>query len=236
MEIIMEAKEITTLQVEQSEVLRYLRWPMTKPLPPDLANDLAQAEAAVLAAAQPRFVYKQFALLPEDDVVVGRSLQGASLRLAGRDIACLLRGCSACLLLAASLGRAVDELIRRAQIRDVGQALLLDACASAAVENLLEQLQAGLTAELQEQGWQLTARFSPGYGDLPLDCQAQFCATLDAARRIGLTVSSSGLLLPRKSVTAVIGLAQQELRAEQRDLSRHNCAACRLLDCPYRRK
>ena len=120
--------------------------------------------------------------------------------------------------------------------RPVGQALLLDACASAAVENLLEQLQAGLTAELQEQGWQLTARFSPGYGDLPLDCQAQFCATLDAARRIGLTVSSSGLLLPRKSVTAVIGLAQQELRAEQRDLSRHNCAACRLLDCPYRRK
>ena len=101
---------------------------------------------------------------------------------------------------------------------------------------LLEQLQAGLAAELQEQGWQLTARFSPGYGDLPLDCQAQFCATLDAARRIGLTVSSSGLLLPRKSVTAVIGLAQQELRAEQRDLSRHNCAACRLLDCPYRRK
>ena len=232
----MEAKEITTLQVEQSEVLRCLRWPMTKPFPPELADYLAQAESAVLAAAQPRFVYKQFALLPEDDVVAGRSLQGASLRLAGRDIACLLRGCSACLLLAASLGRAVDELIRRAQIRDVGQALLLDACASAAVENLLEQLQAGLAAELQEQGWQLTARFSPGYGDLPLDCQAQFCATLDAARRIGLTVSSSGLLLPRKSVTAVIGLAQQELRAEQRDLSRHNCAACRLLDCPYRRK
>lgn len=231
----MEVSEIAALQVERAEALRYLRWPAEKPLPPELAADLAQAEAAVLAAAQPRFVFKQFALLPETEAV-GRSLQGSSLHLAGRDIACLLRGCSACLLLAASLGAAVDELIRRAEIRDVGQALLLDACASAAVENLLEQLQAGLAADLQAQGWQLTARFSPGYGDLPLACQAQFCATLDAARRIGLTVSGSGLLLPRKSVTAVIGLSRQELIAEQRDLSKHNCAACRLLDCPYRRK
>lgn len=227
--------EIGALQVERAEALRYLRWPLEKPLPPDLAADLAQSEAEVLVAAQPRFVFKQFALLPEDEEA-GRYLQGSSLHLAGRDISCLLRGCSACLLLAASLGGAVDELIRRAQIRDMGRALLLDACASAAVESLMEQLQAALAADLRGQGWCLTARFSPGYGDLPLDCQAQFCATLDTARRIGLTVSGSGLLLPRKSVTAVIGLSQKELIAEQRDLSRHNCAACKLLDCPYRRK
>lgn len=230
----MEISEIAALQVERAEALRYLRWPAEKPLPPELAADLAQAEAAVLAAAQPRFVFKQFALLPETEAA-GRSLQGASLHLAGQDIACLLQNAENCLLLATTLGGEVDGLIRRAEICDVSRALLLDACASAAVENLCEQLQNKLREYLQKQAVFLTARFSPGYGDLPLGCQAQFCATLDTVRSIGLTVSQSGLLLPRKSVTAVIGLLKEPPVDAQLNFQ-HNCAACRLKNCPYRKR
>ena len=165
----------------------------------------------------------------------GIALADCNLVLAGSDIACLLQNAESCLLLAATLGSGADELIRRAEIRDISRALFLDACASAAVENLCEQLQNQLREQLAEQGIYLTGRFSPGYGDLPISCQPQFCAALDTVRSIGLTVSHSGLLLPRKSVTAVIGLLSEPPVQAQLTFQ-HNCAACRLRDCPYRRK
>ncbi len=219
------------LHLDRAEALRYLRWQADRPLPVELAEQLAGAEADILAAAQPRFVYKTFKLQEEPS---GIGLAGSSLVLAGQDIACLLQNCRECLLLAASLSGGVDELIRRAEIRDISRALLLDACASAAVENLCEQLQSQLRQQFMAQGLYLTARFSPGYGDLPLACQPQFCATLDTVRSIGLTVSRSGLLLPRKSVTAVIGLSSQPPVSAQLTLQ-HNCTKCKLTGCPYRK-
>ena len=49
-------------------------------------------------------------------------------------------------------------------------------------------------------------RFSPGYGDLPLAVQPRFIEALDAQKLLGLSVNSSLLLVPAKSVTAVVGL------------------------------
>lgn len=225
--------QIERLQIDRAEVLRYLRWySPAESLPPEMSGQISRAENDILAAAQPRFVYKCFALEKAADEV---RLAGSSLVLAGQDIACLLQNAENCLLLAATLGGGVDGLIRRAEICDVSRALLLDACASAAVENLCEQLQNKLREYLQKQAVFLTARFSPGYGDLPLGCQAQFCATLDTVRSIGLTVSQSGLLLPRKSVTAVIGLLKEPPVDAQLNFQ-HNCAACRLKNCPYRKR
>lgn len=223
--------QIEQLQIDRAEALRYLRCQSPEKLPPETAAQLAQAEKDILAAAQPRFVYKCYSMESAAD---GVRLVGSSLLLAGKDIACLLQNAESCLLLAATLGGRVDEIIRRAEICDISRALLLDACASAAVENLCEQLQNNLREQLQAQGVYLTARFSPGYGDLPLSCQPQFCAALDTVRSIGLTVSQSGLLLPRKSVTAAIGLLLAPPVSAQLTLQ-HNCAACNLKNCPYRK-
>lgn len=41
------------LQIDRAEVLRYLRWPSDKPLPPEIEEQLTEAEADILAAAQP---------------------------------------------------------------------------------------------------------------------------------------------------------------------------------------
>ena len=55
----------------------------------------------------------------------------------------------------------------------------------------------------------LTDRFSPGYGDFPMESSKDLVGLLDAGRRIGLTVSQSGILIPRKSVTAVLGVSDR---------------------------
>ena len=57
------------------------------------------------------------------------------------------------------------------------------------------------------------------------------CALLDTQRRLGLTVSASHLLLPRKSVTALLGVSPAPPQPPQ-----PGCVGCRLYhSCQIRR-
>lgn len=233
-EITINHLSIAHLSIDRAEVLRYLRLPAhmsEADLSGDITAQIAAAEEAVLAAAEPRFVWREFDITPSPNGIL---LNGTALELPGLDIAALLAGCRKCLLIAATIGQAAENLIRRAQAQDMAEAIMLDAAAGSAVENLCDNLQAALAAHYAESGLFLTDRYSPGYGDLPLTVQRPFCATLDTARRIGLTVNTGGILLPRKSVTAIIGLADTP-RTRQRTC--HGCATCNMREtCPYKIK
>ena len=142
-----------------------------------------------------------------------------------------LDGCTHCVLLAATLGLETEQLIRRTQARDLSQAVILDGCASAAIECLCDQVEDYLRKKVEERGQFLTGRYSPGYGDLPLQLQSDLCALLDTQRRLGLTVSANHLLLPRKSVTALLGISPTPPQPPQ-----PGCAGCRLYhSCQIRR-
>ena len=54
------------------------------------------------------------------------------------------------------------------------------------------------------------SRYSPGYGDLPLELQREIIRVLDCGRTIGITLTESLLMQPSKSVTAVIGMKERE--------------------------
>ena len=58
------------------------------------------------------------------------------------------------------------------------------------------------------RGLPLSARFSAGYGDVPLELQRDIFALLDCPRRIGLTLNESLLMSPSKSVTAIVGISR----------------------------
>ena len=60
-------------------------------------------------------------------------------------------------------------LYARTALTDAGEALLLDACGSALVEQAADLAEAELRAAVPDAF--LTDRFSPGYGDLPLALQ-----------------------------------------------------------------
>ena len=78
----------------------------------------------------------------------------------------------------------------------------------------------------------ITFRYSPGYGDLPLDIQKNFLNVLDAQKKIGLTTSENFLLFPRKSVTAIIGIINKNIKIKER-----NCQECNnYKNCSFRRK
>lgn len=193
----------------------------------EMRAELARAAALVSEAARPRHVEKYCDVRRGG----GLSLTGTSFTLSGRAVAGLLRRCESCFIFCATLGSGVDALIRRWELRDMAFAMALDACASSAAESLCENIEAKLREETAARGRFLTDRFSPGYEDLPLELQKPFCADLDTARKIGVTVTDSGLLLPRKSVTALIGISAEEQRHREAGCGR--CAAYE--NCKFRK-
>ncbi len=209
--------------ISRQELLRYLGYHGGE-LPPELLAVIDECEAAVMQAAQPRAVWRVF------DLTADGRFSGDAFAPQGEDIRTLLQPCRKAILMAATLGSEIESLVRRSQTRDMARAAILDAAASAAVENVCDNLCADLQAYFSPLF--LTDRFSPGYGDFPLAQQAELCRVLDVSRRIGVYLSESGLMIPQKSVTALIGIADRPPEPRQR-----SCGTCRLAgSCAYRKE
>ena len=181
-----------------------------------LRRQLAAVASELTAALEPRYVYRVFDLARENGDIL---LAGTGVRLTGATASTMLAQCRRAAMLACTLGSGFDTLLRKEQARDMGRAVMLDACGSAWVESGCNAAAEELRARLP--GLFLTDRFSPGYGDLPLDIQPAVCAALDAGRRVGIHVSDSFLMNPMKSVTAVIGISDWPQMARVR-----GCAYC----------
>ena len=169
-------------------------------------------EPLLLEVITPRYVWKKYnvganLVFARNGHIqdIGQTLaQCAGLPLRGEDVKKHVQGCDEIILLAATIGLQVDELIHRTEASDMSGAVVLDALASVAVERLCDE--AMKNCQLSIVNCQLTSRYSPGYGDFPLDVQAELLSILDAKKKIGLYVNESNLLIPRKSITAVIGV------------------------------
>ena len=117
-----------------------------------------------------------------------------------------LEGCSAVVLFAATVGSGIDRMIRRFEKSDPQMGLLLQGLGAERVESLCDLFNAEVDAAAQSLGHSTCHRFSPGYGDLPIEVQKEFLPLLDAERRLGIILSDSYLMTPSKSVTAIIGI------------------------------
>ena len=200
----------------KKEALRYLGYRGKEP-------DEATAELVdrgydeLSAVSHPRDCYR----------IVDKSAAGTLL--IGRDVAAHLAESSRVIFFAATLGSEADKLIRTAEIRNMAYALVLDALASAMTEAHCDTLETRLHGEV---GGFFTWRYSPGYGDYPIDVQPEIIRFLNADKLIGLTVTESNILIPRKSVTAVIGVSDIEQSRGVR-----GCAACGMREkCTYRQE
>ena len=165
---------------------------------PDAATLALLQKCAVplLAAAMPRAVW----LLADTPALTEAGL------LPGEDVHKHLAGCGQAILLAVTLGPGVDAQIRRAGVGDIAAGVASDALGSALAEQAADAAEAQLRQWAATEGKYLTGRFSPGYGDMPLSLSRAIASATDAQRRTGVTVTEGDMLVPSKSVTAVIGI------------------------------
>lgn len=207
--------------INPNEVLLYLGYQGGE-VPEEVADSISECSSLLLRTARPYLTYRVFPLAPETPLPI---------QLEGEDIRRHLTDCTRAVFLAATLGPEVETLLMRTQVMDMARALILDSCASTAIENVCDNFESDLRRQVEEEGQFLTDRFSPGYGDLPISTQSAFCELLDTRRRIGLTVSQSGIMIPRKSVTAVLGTADTP-----RTRRSSGCANCSMFrTCTIRR-
>lgn len=176
----------------------------------------SECESEILKTANPKFLYSE------------KSLPDSRLT-AGNDIKSHLDGCEKAIVICATLGAEIDRLIRVSQISDMAKAVVLDSLASVAVEQLCSKIDELIAEKYPE--YYMTFRFSPGYGDYPVELQPVILNMLDAPRKIGLTANENYLLAPSKSVTAVTGLSKEPIAQKKR-----GCAVCNMRErCKYRR-
>lgn len=215
-------------EINRSEAFRYMGHGGGE-IPANIAALADECERRLLDAISPKYVYAVY------DIDIGREAEGVSvvntpLVLTGTSIAAHLRVCERCVLMAATLGAGADSVIRGYESVAMEKAVIADCMASAAVEQLCDAAEAEIRNKLP--GMNFTWRFSPGYGDLPLDIQRGFLEVLNAHRRIGLTATENCILIPRKSVTAIIGVSPNEIPK-----GRRGCGSCSLRDaCGLRRR
>lgn len=206
----------------KKEVLQYLRWTGSE-IPREVDALIDDCMAQTLSVAEPRWTWT---VSPID-----RAARTPALAFTGQDVPALLADCDRVVFFAATLGNGLEMAIRRAQVRDMTRALVLDCCGSAAIEAVCDEAEGEILTALNDPSVYLTDRFSPGYGDLPITAQPDLLAAVDGPRRIGLHLTASNILTPRKSVTALIGLADRPQNKRFR-----GCAYCSMFEtCAYRK-
>ena len=176
-----------------------------------------ECEKAVLEKASPKYLY------------VEKNLPCPQI-MGGKDIESHLNGCEKAIVMCATVGSEVDKLIRISQISDMARAVVMDSLASVAVEQVCNAFDKIIAEKYSD--YNMTFRFSPGYGDYPIELQKIILQMLDAPKKIGLCTNDNFLLTPTKSVTAVLGLSKNSIERKKR-----GCAICNMREtCKFRRK
>lgn len=124
------------------------------------------------------------------------------------------------------LEEQVSEFSRTNRLLD---ALVLDSVGSVAAEAAAEYLDGVIQDAAHDMGLKTSCRASPGYGDWDVREQESIFAVLSGAE-IGVSLTDSFMMVPRKSVSFAIDIAERPARMRSAD----SCRECPIVDCPYR--
>lgn len=194
-------EDLGEIPFDEKEILRYAMLPSFAPKPEELP--LKECLEAAKGAAKCRAVWRRYPLRRN-----GEELDLGFARTDTRDLRQHLEGCSEILLFACTAGAEMDRRIARAKLLSPARGLLMHAIGAQQVEGGCDRLCQRLAELFPDR--QLTDRFSPGYGDLPLAMQRDVMEALDCGRTVGITLTDSLLMTPSKSVTAIIGMKEKK--------------------------
>lgn len=172
-----------------------------------LAGALSRAESLVA----PKGIYT---------VIAGRDLPGSEyFDELGRVAFCIC-----------TIGPAVEREVTALAAQDeLLRAVVLDSVGSVAAEAAAEYMDVHIQAEASRDGLKTSCRASPGYGDWDIREQRALFDLLPAGR-IGVRLSEGFMMMPRKSVSFAIHIAEKPARMR----SENSCRNCDFEDCPYR--
>jgi hypothetical protein len=130
-----------------------------------------------------------------------------------------------------TIGPALEmEVTRLIAAGNTLQAVVLDAIGSVAAEATATAVEQQIAAEVSSQGLRISCRASPGYGNWDIRSQTALFS-LVPAEQIGVRLSETCMMIPRKSVSFACHVAREPVRLR----GESSCTDCNQLDCPYSR-
>lgn len=165
------------------------------------------------------------------------SVQGDSVTIEGsitfesKVLARLLERCEKVAVFALTIGSRLEEMV--AYLAENGlvlQATVLDAVGSGAAEKLAGFVGDRIRLMSDIDGLVTSRRFSPGYCDWEVSQQKMVFQALNGDSA-GIHLRESFLMIPRKSVSGIIGIGHDIISIE----NYNPCNTCKKKDCPGRR-
>ena len=221
--------ELTIEDVNRREIYRYLGY--RGQLPDDTVYQMIEEVLQELfRVIKPRNLYQTFVCnVQGDEIRLCSETQIDEVIFHSKKLADNLAQCSKVILLAATLGIEADKLLQRYEIMNMAKASIAQACGAACIEAYCNLLQEQIREQALTEGTYLRPRFSPGYGDLPLETQKMIFNCLQCTKRLGLTLTDSLLMYPTKSVTAFIGITKNKQGCHIA-----KCSTCENTGCEFR--
>ncbi|NLY42793.1 MAG: methionine synthase [Clostridiaceae bacterium] len=127
--------------------------------------------------------------------------------LKSNSLARLLENSDEVVLMASTVGKQiVDRIVYEINEGDASLGVILDSVASQTADAGLTWIVRYINQHLYREGKRLTKhRYSPGYGDLPLENQ-KILFDLLKLEKLQLALTESYMLVPEKSVIAIAGI------------------------------
>ena len=208
--------DLNFVNIKKNEVLKNLQYRGSE-IPEDIDYLIFQSIVDLEKYAKPKYKY----------IELDKDLEELKEILLGEGIKDLLSTSRKVVLMGVTLGREIEMLTRKYSFSDLVRSVILDATASAGVESLANEINDNL--EKIYEPMYLTDRFSPGYGDLPISVQKKFLSLINGEKDLGITTTESGIMIPRKSITAIIGISDKK-----QPRRRPGCENCRLfMECEF---
>lgn len=223
-------------ETDRREIRRFLGY-YRKEADGAIEDQIESCLEEMCLAAEPRTVFRRCGLTCREDgrilftALPGDRVQGILMEVTSKSLSRNLRGCRGAYLMAATLGPGPDLVVRRAGIISPGKMVICQAAGAAMTEAWCDEVNREIRKEASGLGLYCRPRFSPGYGDLPLALQKDFEKALEMKKEIGIALTDSLLMIPTKSVTAVIGLSEEKTACDIK-----GCEICeKAPQCSFRR-
>lgn len=208
--------DLNFVNIKKNEILKNLQYRGSE-IPEDIDYLIFQSIVDLEKYAKPKYKY----------IELDKDLEELKEILLGEGIKDLLSTSRKVVLMGVTLGREIEMLTRKYSFSDLVRSVILDATASAGVESLANDINDEIKNIYKPM--YLTDRFSPGYGDLPISVQKKFLNLINGEKDLGITTTESGIMIPRKSITAIIGISDKK-----QPRRRPGCENCRLfMECEF---
>jgi len=195
-------------KVPEKFVLRRMGYPPGSVTIPETIREITEKMYSLSEdLMNPVGVYSIFSIteISSTGVMLGEE----DIEIKSANIAGLLKKSEFAVLFMVTIGKSLEQKV--AELSNSGNmtdALILDAIGSETADYAADILhKQKIAGKAEKEGFKVTPRFSPGYGDWELSAQKDILRVC-GGNQIGISVSDNFMMSPQKSVSAVFGLVK----------------------------